>query len=94
MAPDPQKRVKGSSQEAQAGPLVPLYGAAEIVRGIQAFRRGDQILYTIRGEPRQVLELMGQLDRQGVPEVLALISHAAQPAPADGSQEDAEGTEE
>jgi len=57
---------------------VPIHGAPIAPPGIQAFRRGDFILYTVRGEPAKVLELMGQLDRQGVGEVVALISHHAQ----------------
>ncbi len=56
-------------------PLVPLYGSTDIVRGIQAIRRGDAVLYTVRGEPAEVRELMKQLDREGVGEVVALISH-------------------
>ncbi len=64
-------------EEARAGSLVPLYASA-IVPGVQAFRKGDIILYTIRGEPAQVLELVGQLDKEGVEEVVALISHPAQ----------------
>ena len=59
------------------GPLMPIDGVTSIVRGIQAFRRGDLILYTVRGEPSEVQELMGQLDRRGVGEVIALIRHQA-----------------
>ena len=71
----------------QAGSLVPLYAGSNIVPGIQAFRRGDLILYTIRGEPKEVLELMGQLDREGVSEVVALISHRAEEPGPDGASE-------
>ena len=60
-----------------AGPLIPIEGVSSIVRGIQAFRRGDLILYTVRGEPSEVQELMGQLNRRGVGEVIALIRHQA-----------------
>ena len=78
-----------TAEEAQGGSLVPLYGTSSIMRGIQAYRRGDLILYTIRGEPRDVLELMGQLDKQGVGEVVALIRHQA-PEPDEAEDEDAE----
>ncbi len=64
--------------EAQGGALVPMYGAPGVTTGIQAFRRGDVILYTVRGEPKEVQALIGQLDRQGVGEVVALISHRAE----------------
>jgi hypothetical protein len=70
-----------SEQEPQAGSLVPFYGIPGIAPGIQAFRRGNVILYTVRGEPQEVLKLMGQLDEQGVGEVVALISHEAQEEP-------------
>lgn len=73
----PEQADSTTEEEDQPGSLVPLYGGA-IVPGIQAFRRGDIILYTIRGEPKEVLELVGQLDKQGVREVVALISHPAQ----------------
>jgi len=63
-------------QHAQ-GPkgLVPMYVGRDVDRGIQAFRRGDMILYTVRGEPDEVQELVGELNKRGVNEVVALISH-------------------
>jgi hypothetical protein len=63
--------------ESQALSLVPLQGAPAIVPGIQAFRRGDVILYTVRGEPAEVQELMARLTDDNVGEVVALISHQA-----------------
>ena len=57
--------------------LVPLYSPLDVTRGIQAYRRGDVILYTIRGEPSEVLELIGELDKRGVGELVALVSHRA-----------------
>ncbi|MHC4788905.1 MAG: hypothetical protein ACYS8K_06845 [Planctomycetota bacterium] len=77
-------------EEPHAGSLVPFYGVPGIAPGIQAFRRGNIILYTVRGEPQKVLELMGQLDKQGVDEVVALISHEAAeelpPPPEDATE--------
>ncbi len=59
------------------GALVPFYGVPTIPEGVQAFRRGNVILYTVRGEPGQVQDLMGRLNKEGVDEVVALISHEA-----------------
>jgi hypothetical protein len=73
---------KAEPDRPHGGALVPFYGVPGINPGIQAFRRGDIILYTVRGEPKEVLELMGHLDRQGVGEVVALISHHAGEPPA------------
>jgi hypothetical protein len=66
--------------------LVPAYSPLDTARGIQAYRRGDAILYTIRGEPSEVVALMGELGRRGVGEVVALVSHRALDAelPASG----------
>jgi hypothetical protein len=82
MAPKPRERPTEpdeppeDTQDGQPrGALVPTYGVSAIVPGTQAFRRDNVIFYTVRGEPRKVLELMGMLDRQGVNEVVALISH-------------------
>ena len=61
--------------QAPKGSLVPLYSPLDVSRGIQAYRRGDVILYTVRGEPRKVQELIGELDRRGVSELVALVSH-------------------
>ena len=55
--------------------LVPLDHQANISEGIQAYRRGNQIIYTVRGEPEVIKELMSELDRNGVGQVVALISH-------------------
>lgn len=64
--------------------LVPMYSPLAVTQGIQAFRRGDMILYTVRGEPEQVIELIGELSRRGVRDVVALVSH----------QSDDQGTDE
>jgi len=78
MSPKPKnKPTEEAPREGAAGPLVPLYSPGDIVPGIQAFRRGDAILYTVRGEPAEALELMDQLAEEGVDEVVALISHRA-----------------
>ncbi len=63
------------------GSLVPFRGVPGIAPGIQAFRRGDVILYTVRGEPEKVQELMERLDAQGVGEVAALITHRTDEGP-------------
>ncbi len=55
--------------------LVPLYSPLDVSRGLQAFRRGDVILYTVRGKPDKVHELIEELDKKGVNDVVALISH-------------------
>lgn len=95
MVPEPEDIDESPrEEETPPGPLVPIYGGPDIVPGIQAFRRGDIVLYTVRGEPRKVQELMGQLDRDQVGEVIALISHHAQdepPAEEDAEAEEAEG---
>ena len=57
--------------------LAPIYSPLDVAQGIQAYKRGDMILYTIRGEPSAVQELIGELDRRGVGEVVALVSHRA-----------------
>ena len=64
-------------EQGHAGSLVPLYSPLDVTRGIQAYRRGDMILYTVRGEPGKVQELIGELGRRGVNELVALISHRA-----------------
>jgi hypothetical protein len=81
MGRDPEETNQPPSAQPPPGPLVPIVGAPAIVPGIQAFRRGNVVLYTVRGEPRQVLELMGRLDKERVGEVVALISHHAQDEP-------------
>ena len=84
MAPGPKRQRKDpkipppdEEGTESSGALVPAFGGPAIVPGTQAFRRDNIILYTVRGEPRQVLELMGRLDQEGVGEVVALISHQA-----------------
>jgi len=78
---------KNPAQNGEKGPaeasLVPLYSPLDVTRGIQAYRRGDVILYTVRGEPSKVQELVGELGRRGVSEVVALVSHAAPEAEPD-----------
>ncbi len=93
-AEPPENGDETPEEGPQAGSLVPMYGVPAIARGIQAFRRGDIILYTVRGEPKEVLELMRQLDKQGVGEVVALISHHAEEvasAPEDDAQQEQQG---
>ena len=68
-------------EQKKPGSLVPVYAGRDIARGVQAYRRGNVILYTVRGEPREVLELVGELDKDGVDEVVALISHRSEDAP-------------
>jgi len=63
------------------GELVPIDDS--VVKGIQAWRRGDAILYTVRGEPKEVGELILELEGQGIDEIIAMISHEAPPADAD-----------
>ena len=94
MGREPDKASRSPSAQPTPGPLVPIAGVPAIVPGIQAFRRGDVVLYTVRGEPSQVLELMGRLDKERVGEVVALISHHAQddapPEQADAAGESGE----
>jgi len=79
-----QETVQARERQAQqGGALVPFYGVPGVTAGIQAFRRGNVILYTVRGEPKEVQALIGQLDQQGVGEVVALISHRADPPQGD-----------
>jgi len=63
--------------------------------GIQGFRRGDAVFYTVRGEPDEVSKLMQELKKWGVPEVIALVRHRAGPRRQDAEDEeqDAEATE-
>jgi len=70
MKDDPEK-------EQATRALAPVYSPPDVTRGIQAYRRGDLILYTVRGEPSEVQQLIGELDRRGVGEVVALVSHRA-----------------
>ena len=86
MKQDEEENGLPPNNRSSAGSLVPLYGGAEIVPGIQAFRRGDVVLYTVRGEPRTVQELIGQLDKDGIGEVIALITHQAEEQPADADE--------
>ncbi len=79
-------------ENSPAGSLVPLSSGMDIVPGVQALRRGDVILYSVRGEPETVKELIGHLGRDGVREVVAFISHKALDArDDDGSDPGAAG---
>jgi hypothetical protein len=51
----------------------PMYGG--VTEGVQAYRRGDVVVYTVRGGPGDVRELLDLLERDGAEEVVALISH-------------------
>ncbi len=64
-------------EEVSEVSLVPLYSPLDVPRGMQAHRRGDVILYTVRGEPEKVRELINELDGRGVKELVALVSHRA-----------------
>lgn len=91
MAREPEDNDKSPIDEERPGPLVPLYGGREIVPGIQAYRRGNAILYSVRGEPELVQELLGKLGEDGVDEVIAFISHRTEPAlPAKETEEEDE----
>ncbi len=79
--------------ESQPGPLVPIYGGSDIVPGIQAFRRGNMILYSVRGEPDVVKELMGQLHKDGVEEVVAFISHHTESGQPGAEEEEPDESE-
>jgi hypothetical protein len=52
---------------------VPMYGG--VTEGVQAYRRGDVVVYTVRGGPSDVRELVDLLERDGAEELVALISH-------------------
>ena len=82
----PEKPPEEPQDGPSRGALVPTYGVSAIVPGTQAFRRDNVIFYTVRGEPQKVLELMGMLDREGVGEVVALISHQADDALAEDQE--------
>ena len=62
-------------EESEEVSLAPLYSPLDVSKGLQAYRRGEAILYTVRGEPAKVQELIDALDDQGVNEVVALVSH-------------------
>ncbi|HOX38229.1 MAG TPA: hypothetical protein PL033_09595 [Candidatus Brocadiia bacterium] len=75
-----------------------------INRGVQGYRRGDTVVYTVRGDPEEVVRLVQELKKWGVPEVVALVSHQtsasdgsktpkqlAQAAAQDSATEDAQG---
>ena len=74
-----QKNERNGKEDAQSpsASLVPLYSGLDVAHGVQAYRRGNAILYTIRGEPKDVEQLMHELDKHNVREVVALISHPA-----------------
>lgn len=89
MAGDDESQEGQHAQDPKG--LVPMYAGRDVDRGIQAFRRGDMILYTVRGEPHEVQELVGELNKKGVNEVVALISH--QPFEEQDENEDEEPKE-
>lgn len=92
MASEPDERAADGAGEPHAGALIPL--SSGVARGIQAFRRGEAILYTVRGEPAKVQELISQLDKQGVDELIALISHRSpEPLPAEDDRQKEDETE-
>jgi hypothetical protein len=66
------------SGAAEAHTLAPMVQRGDIASGIQAFRRGEMVIYTVRGDPETVRELMSELERQGVGPVVALVSHPAE----------------
>jgi hypothetical protein len=72
---DEQPRNDEEGAEGFERALVPIHSPIDVSRGIQAFRRGEMILYTVRGEPEQVKELISELDKRGVNEIVAFVSH-------------------
>lgn len=92
MADKDESQPEPEDQERNVS-LVPLYSPLDVSKGLQAFRRGDMILYTVRGEPEKVQELIRELDGKGVNEVVALVSHPAQ-EPEDVQTVEAEEKEE
>lgn len=89
-----KKNSDDSTEKKEPGSLVPVYAGRDIARGVQAYRRGNVILYTVRGEPREVQELVGELDKDGVEEVVALISHRSEDETEEGKvQEESEEEE-
>ncbi len=71
----PKKEEEKIEDEGSEVSLVPLYSPLDVSRGLKAYRRGDVILYTVRGEPSKIQELINELDGRGVSEVIALVSH-------------------
>ena len=93
MSTEPQNADSDAAAEAQSGSLVPLYGTAGIVHGIQRCRGGDIILHTIRGEAEGVLGRVGRPARGGGGGGSALTRHPAPgPPPGDGTAEAEEAT--
>lgn len=92
MTTEPEDNGGESAENQHGGPLVPFHHG--VMQGIQAFRQGQLILYTVRGEPKEVQELISQLDADGVDEVIAMISHETrdEPEEAQASDDAAEGT--
>jgi len=72
---DAETTEDGADEEPRGGSLAPLYSRTDIVPGVQAVRRGNMILYSVRGEPAVVQELIGRLNREGIKEIVAFISH-------------------
>ncbi|MFP4028547.1 MAG: hypothetical protein ACLFWL_12210 [Candidatus Brocadiia bacterium] len=70
-----EKKSEADERQDSSVSLVPLYSPLDVSVGLQAYRRGDMILYTIRGEPAKVQELIQELDERGTEEVVALVSH-------------------
>lgn len=61
-------------EKQETGPApMPLYGG--VVDGIQAYRRGEDVVYSVQGRPEDVRQLLDLLERDGVEDVVALISH-------------------
>jgi hypothetical protein len=63
--------------------LVPLYSPLDVSRGLRGYRRGNMILYTVRGRPDEVMDLIDELKGRGVGEIVALVSHRAGDADED-----------
>jgi len=84
-----RKKNSGPQAPAMAGALVPVYAPLDVPMGLQAYRRGEVILYRVRGEPAKAVELLNELDRRGVNEVVALVSHRVRSEePAEGATSD------
>lgn len=69
---------------------MPVYSPLDVARGIKAYRRGGTILYTVRGEPDEVMELIDELKGRGVDEIVALVSHRSDDAQDDEPPADIE----
>ncbi len=89
------------TDESSGVSLVPLYSPLDVSKGLQAYRRENVILYTVRGEPSKIQELIDELDGRGVNDVVALVSHrtddkdseeladaVVEPSPEEGGDEE------